>query len=361
MDSLVAVEVRSWFLKEIDVDIPVLKVLGGSSVLDLLDTAIEKIPASVIDLDALEKGESGAPKSSSPPTPPEKSFIPRRAMTENSSLSTPLSTPVDSSSSETGPSSPDSRSPSPGSKTFLERRGPTEEELEKTRRDLIVSSSSETKAEMSFGQSRFWFLHHFLSDKTSFNFSLSARMDGPLRLQAFEEALNLVIQRHEALRTRFFWSEGDTGIPMQGVISTALLKLEKLQISSEAEAEKALQSLQNHVYELENWGAVRVQLLTLSNTVHYFLMGCHHIALDGQSTHIFMSELDKAYQGQALAALPAGSQYRTFAAQQRHEHDSGSFKKEINFFRRNITKDPGAVELFTFSKVPSRRVMEHYK
>ena len=47
VDSLVAVEVRSWFLKEIDVDVPVLKVLGGSSILDLLNTAVEKMPASV--------------------------------------------------------------------------------------------------------------------------------------------------------------------------------------------------------------------------------------------------------------------------------------------------------------------------
>lgn len=31
VDSLLAVEIRSWFLKEIEKDMPVLKVLGGSS------------------------------------------------------------------------------------------------------------------------------------------------------------------------------------------------------------------------------------------------------------------------------------------------------------------------------------------
>ena len=349
VDSLVAVEVRSWFLKEIDVDVPVLKVLGGSSILDLLNTAVEKMPASVIDLDVLEKGGCGSPKSSS-----------KSMMNENSSVSTSISTPADSSSA-TGSVSLDSRSTSPGDKTFSGHRGPTKEDLEKTRRDLIIGSSFETKAEMSFGQARFWFLHHFLSDKTPFNFSFSARIDGPLRVQAFEQVLNVVIQRHEALRTRFFWSDGDTGIPMQGVLSTALLKLEKKQISSEDEAEQELRSLQNHIYDLENWGAVRMQLLTLSNTVHYFLMGCHHIALDGQSTHVFISELNNAYQGKVLDPLPASSQYRAFAAQQRHEYESGLFRKEIDFFRSNITKDPGAVELLPFSKVPSRRIMKQYK
>ena len=34
IDSLVAVEIRSWFLKEVNEDMAVLKVLGGASVED---------------------------------------------------------------------------------------------------------------------------------------------------------------------------------------------------------------------------------------------------------------------------------------------------------------------------------------
>ena len=34
VDSLVAVEVRTWFLKEVGQDMPVLKVLGGASIFE---------------------------------------------------------------------------------------------------------------------------------------------------------------------------------------------------------------------------------------------------------------------------------------------------------------------------------------
>ncbi|KAK4194958.1 KR domain-containing protein [Triangularia verruculosa] len=51
VDSLVAVEVRSWFLKELDIEMPVLKVLGGNSIIDLLNDAMERIPASILQLD----------------------------------------------------------------------------------------------------------------------------------------------------------------------------------------------------------------------------------------------------------------------------------------------------------------------
>ena len=35
VDSLVAVEVRLWFLKALKVDIPILKVVGGASLVEL--------------------------------------------------------------------------------------------------------------------------------------------------------------------------------------------------------------------------------------------------------------------------------------------------------------------------------------
>ncbi|KAK8104542.1 ketoacyl-synt-domain-containing protein [Apiospora kogelbergensis] len=40
IDSLVAVQVRSWFLKEVGVDIPVLKVLGGNTIVQLCKDAL---------------------------------------------------------------------------------------------------------------------------------------------------------------------------------------------------------------------------------------------------------------------------------------------------------------------------------
>ncbi|PNP47749.1 hypothetical protein THARTR1_10434 [Trichoderma harzianum] len=43
VDSLIAVEIRSWFLKELDVDVPVLKVLSGASVTDLSKEAASKV------------------------------------------------------------------------------------------------------------------------------------------------------------------------------------------------------------------------------------------------------------------------------------------------------------------------------
>ncbi|KAI2619300.1 KR domain-containing protein [Hypoxylon sp. NC1633] len=46
VDSLVAVDIRLWFLKELQVDVPTLKILGGGTIADLVGTALDKMPGS---------------------------------------------------------------------------------------------------------------------------------------------------------------------------------------------------------------------------------------------------------------------------------------------------------------------------
>lgn len=55
IDSLVAVEVRSWFMQELGVDMPVLKVLGGATIADLVDDAVSKLPEEFL----AKLGEAG--------------------------------------------------------------------------------------------------------------------------------------------------------------------------------------------------------------------------------------------------------------------------------------------------------------
>lgn len=61
VDSLVAVEVRSWFLKELTVDVPVMKILGGDSITDLVEFVTQKLPQDLLTrLDPEGKHNRGA-------------------------------------------------------------------------------------------------------------------------------------------------------------------------------------------------------------------------------------------------------------------------------------------------------------
>lgn len=109
-------EVRSWFLKELDMDMPVLKVLGASSIIDLLEEAIERLPTLVFDMGPLEAVAPSASKKFTPAPPALNGHLsvdPSTigAITEVSSLrdgtvngtSTPSNTPPSTDSEEVEP------------------------------------------------------------------------------------------------------------------------------------------------------------------------------------------------------------------------------------------------------------------
>jgi Phosphopantetheine attachment site len=71
MDSLVAVEVRTWLLREFQVDWPVLKILSGSSIADIISCVEENLterflskssPIQVAETKASNTGDTEAPR-----------------------------------------------------------------------------------------------------------------------------------------------------------------------------------------------------------------------------------------------------------------------------------------------------------
>ncbi|KAK3936668.1 hypothetical protein QBC46DRAFT_321098 [Diplogelasinospora grovesii] len=64
VDSLIAVDMRSWFQKELAVDVPVMKILGGASMVDLVEGVMEKLPGEI--LGRLDGGPKKTPESDVP-------------------------------------------------------------------------------------------------------------------------------------------------------------------------------------------------------------------------------------------------------------------------------------------------------
>ncbi|KAI1090949.1 hypothetical protein F5B19DRAFT_493920 [Rostrohypoxylon terebratum] len=106
VDSLVAVDIRSWFLKELEVDVPTLKILGGGTIADLVKTALDKMPSS--------QPETVAPRSEETPTlVAAKADAPEQTTSSSpNTTGSPILSPEQSHSSGT-PSEPDSDLTSP--------------------------------------------------------------------------------------------------------------------------------------------------------------------------------------------------------------------------------------------------------
>ena len=127
--SLVAVDIRAWFLKELGVDVPTLKILGGGSVADLIKGALERRPELPGGASSKDDEKNHAPQPIAPSIP---------------NLET-LPSASDESNSSSGSRSPDF-TPAPHSRASVSTTPSSEESFDKLEvriRDLKDSSSIE--------------------------------------------------------------------------------------------------------------------------------------------------------------------------------------------------------------------------
>ncbi|KAL2198349.1 BcPKS5, polyketide synthase [Corynascus similis CBS 632.67] len=387
IDSIMAVDLRTWFLKELDVDVPVLKILSpGETVKSLAEEAMAKIPADIVDLTKLEEGNpddvvtaAAAPAAppSAPVHPPAQPVLPvqevKLADIERASQFTPSSSRTETSSASDSPdlvSTPGTSLERPDleedKQLYLAPQRPQAASGDKDDwRKAIARSSSEHVEQMTFGQRRFWFLSHYVDDPTTFNIAYLGKLTGRLRIDDLARAVEMAAQRHETLRTRFFWSADDSRTPMQGILSQTLVRLERATIETEAEALEELEKMRHYEWDLGDWVPLRMRLLSLSDTVHYLILGSHHISMDGHSFSVLLLDINQAYNnpaGRPLPPLPASSQARAFGAHQIAAYESGQLRPAIEHYRAMLPAADLArpIELFPFARTQVRPPLDRY-
>ncbi|PYH42430.1 PKS-NRPS hybrid synthetase psoA [Aspergillus saccharolyticus JOP 1030-1] len=392
IDSLVALDVRSWFLKELNVDLPVLKIISGASMGDLLERAGELLPSTmtpdlgkdsgatekiqtkpVVPAPALPQPQQPQPRQTKPtsaptnptpslPVPKTEPATPARVaeISKNEMADHPRSTsssipraihdgPLSSSASVSEP-----RTPSESKRTPSET---SESSFEDIAQPIGTENGEQRVLPLSFSQSRFWFLRSYLEEKTTFNVTVSIRLSGKLRVDDLAQAVATVGQRHESLRTRFFTNPSYE--PMQAVLASSVLRLEKKAMTDLSEAQEEYHRVKNHVYDLENGETMRIVLLSLSPTVHELILGYHHINMDGVAFEIFFSDLQKAYD----RTLPNDGgllQYPDFAARQRKQYLDGAWKTQLAYWRDEFTTLPAPLPLFPLSTSSGRVTLAKY-
>lgn len=340
IDSLVAVEVRGWFLKELKTDMPVLKVLGGGSVADLCQHAMEKLPESLLPIIGAElKAVESAPPASRTAPKSETSSV--ASVGTSSGSQSPLDTPATH------------LSPTPSTVDLAEA---AEKASNLQRAD---QESAYVKSELvSFAQSRFWFLRLLVEDQTAFNVSFYYRITGDLRIGDFERAVRLVTTRHESLRTCFVADQKEADLAHQKVLPSSLIRLERKKINSIEELQIQYAAIKAIPFDITSGKLMRLVLLTLSPTEHYLIFNYHHIVMDGVSLQIFLADLEKAYQRQSLGAPPR--QLPDFSRSQRAAFQNGDMYDEIAYWRNEFPDGHPVLPLLPMAKVSSRMPLKSF-
>ncbi|MBE2222869.1 MAG: acyltransferase domain-containing protein, partial [Anaerolineae bacterium] len=197
---------------------------------------------------------------------------------------------------------------------------------------------------LSFTQQRLWFLDQLEPGSTSFNLPIALRLQGPLDVSALTQSLQVIFDRHEALRTTF---SQDNGHPYQIIHPPYPIKLPKIDLQDYPEDErveiavKRIEADANNPFDLENGPLLIIKLYCLDETDHILFMMQHHISTDRWSMSMMLNELTAQYNeyktgiSASLPQLPI--QYPDFAIWQQAWLKSDDFKTQLAYWQKQLS------------------------
>lgn len=354
IDSLVAVEVRSWFLKMLKVDIPVLKLVGGSSLNEICEMAMKKLPEDLVS--QIGKSDNGSAAGGATPS---KAVVSSQAPPASNSTSSTID--VLNSESESENASP-SREAGSAPDTSMSAITPQTSlpSLRSAHQENSAAGRIVKSRPISVGQSRFWFLRLLVEDPTTFNVALKFRLAGHVRVGDLERALRVVTARHESLRTSFIGDENEADQASQKISARSMVRLERKTARSAEEVAAAYTQLRQHEFDLSSGPLLRLMLVSLSPTSHYLLVNYHHIIMDMASFQIFTAELEKVYNAQPLGPPP--KQYPDFSVLQRQAIEKEELAGELDYWRGVFPagEQPPVLPLLPMARSSSRMAMTDY-
>jgi amino acid adenylation domain-containing protein/FkbH-like protein len=208
---------------------------------------------------------------------------------------------------------------------------------------------------VSFVQERLWFLEQMRPENCAYNVPIAFRLRGPLELDAFQKAFDLMVARHESLRTTFCVEDGNL---TQAISPAVCIKIAIEELRDESRAQELVEKEAQLGFDLSSGPLIRAKLLRLGKSDHIFVVVMHHIISDGWSLGIFLREFEAAYRaivsGSPEPALPPLSvQYADFAAWRRESLQGISLEKEIDFWKEKLEGAPPAIAIPTDSSASS--------
>lgn len=334
IDSLLAVEIRGWFMKTLEANIPVLKILSGVPVGDLITLATEKIPERLV--------------------PNLKSDQDAKPEVDTFDLAAPHEILQDLEEDST--STPDSSDLSDASAVALSTSDTSDEH---SSAESIQSPSFSKTIKLSFSQETFWFVWAFLKDKTSLNHTAWARITGRIRMPDFHRAVRSLVRQHEILRTCIIEQNGK---PMQAVMDTNALHLEVAQIDKEEDVHRAVELLQDHhVYDVARGHTIRCMLLSMSPEEHYFVAGLHPLVADGMSFQSLVKGVQQLYASPYQDQAYKLHQFSYYSEKQHADFATGKFDGELQFWKAEMAMVPPPLPILTLSRATSRPALRVYE
>ena len=222
----------------------------------------------------------------------------------------------------------------------------------RTRRTQLRPVARPARIPLSHAQRGLWFVDLLGGTSAEYNVVAAHRLRGPLDQAALTRAMQIIIERHEILRTRF--EEAETG-PIQVVEREAdvPLMVDDLRSLDASDRERRLGELHRwsseEPFDLSCGPCLRLNLVRLAEHEHVLIRTMHHIVTDGWSQLVFIRELSALYEalvsGRPDPLPPLPVQYAEFALWQSTWQDDQWMTDGLGYWTSQLAGIPDWLDL----------------
>ncbi|WP_338864395.1 amino acid adenylation domain-containing protein [Myxococcus stipitatus] len=213
----------------------------------------------------------------------------------------------------------------------------------------------------SSAQRRLWFLDRLEPGLAAYNMPFALRLTGTLREDALVASLDVLVERHEALRTSFA-EEGEQVVQViHPPRSVAPRRVSLVALPAE-EREAALRALctaeADAPFVLSEPGLLRAVLVEMDASEHVLLLVLHHIIADGWSVGVMTRELAALYgarcEGRPDSLPEPELQYVDYSEWQEEWLRSEAPRRHLDAWRARLGEGVRPLELPTDHPRPAR-------
>ena len=225
------------------------------------------------------------------------------------------------------------------------------EQTQDSREDGIQSVPVRSFYPVTSAQKRLYMIHQMGNVGTAYNISLVMKIQGPLDHGKLGAAIDVLVMRHEILRTGFTLKKG---VPV--------LKVHQEVIPRRIFAATSPGTVQSQIHEfvkpfdLEHAPLFRTALFKESADSHVFVFDVHHIIMDGLSVSILMKELWDIYDGNEQPVLEFT--YKDFAVWQQETNVGGRLPQQQAYW---LDVFKGFTQTMEFEADHARKASMDYK
>jgi amino acid adenylation domain-containing protein/non-ribosomal peptide synthase protein (TIGR01720 family) len=177
--------------------------------------------------------------------------------------------------------------------------GPIEKEI-----PPVVATGAK-QVPLTEGQKQLWTLAQMDPDASrAYNESMALHLHGPLNISALRSAMQLLVNRHDALRATM-----DPATDQQVIANSMTADVPLLDVSTKDDSETFIADWQleeaRKLFDFVRGPLCRANVLKVSQQYHILVLTIHGLVIDGWSMGILLRELRTLYEAECRGVAPS--------------------------------------------------------